>query len=428
MSFASGKLPIHIDNVPSGLYQFVVSRKNWETNQEITVIRGNNSIEQIEFPYGSIAVASEPPGMDISANGVEIGKTPITLRELQPGKYKLIATDGQNDLTEDVDVAPKEAAKRNFIFRYGTVQLSSAPSGATVIRNGNIIGKTPLTLDHVTTEETMVELQFQDYLSTNYLIHADDAVTNEFSAKLISERYVQAMQQARENLDANQFEQASNSVAIAIEADPTDLIAPALLVEITQKAETWKQQQIEAARRVAEEKAEKLAAVPKLNPENIIKDCWYVPPKDNSHSATYDAAHSNPAAVPVAAATDVIVTGIKVIAWPFHLFSGKKDPRFDEGHFYNNYQNKVYRYYGNIESVDADNKILTFAVGGKSKQSYTVSAHLSDEISLGDFDLKPGLPIWVSGQLTGLKESNPANILTLDNSKIYPSNTLAAKQ
>ena len=71
------------------------------------------------------------------------------------------------------------------------------------------------------------------------------------------------------------------------------------------------------------------------------------------------AAHSNLAAVPVAAATDVIVTGIKIIAWPFHLFSAKKDPRFDQGHFYNNYQNKIYRYYGNIKSLDADSKTLT---------------------------------------------------------------------
>jgi hypothetical protein len=416
------KLPIHIDDVPAGDYQLITRRKGWELDENVTVNRGKISTEKVEFKYGTITVTSDPPGLTVSANGTEIGKTPTTLRELQPGKYALTVTDGENDLMADVNVAPKEAAKQNFVFRYGTVQLLSVPSGTTVIRKGKTIGRTPLTLDRIPTGETTVELQLQDYLSTNLVIHSTEGVTTELSARLISERYVQAMKQARETLDANQFEQASNSVAIAIATDPTDLSAATLLVEITQKAEASKQQQLEAERRAAKEKAEQLAAIPMLSPENIIKDCWYVPAKD--HSATYDAAHSNPAAVPVAAATDVIVTGIKIIAWPFH--KAEKEPRFDQGRFDNNYQNKVFRYYGKITNVDVNNKTLIFTLGGKSKQSYTVSAHLSDEINLSDFTLKPDSPVWVAGKLTALVESNPANHLVLDDSTVYSPNTMPA--
>ena len=431
-----GKLPMHIDDVPAGDYQLITRRKGWELDEHLTVNRGKSATGNVEFKYGSIAVTSDPAGMNVSTNGVEIGKTPITLRELQPGKYKLTATDGENDLLAEVDVAPKEAAKHNFVFRYGTVQLSSTPSGAIVIRSGREIGKTPLTLGHITTEETMVELRLQDYLSTNLPIRAVESTTSEVSAKLISERYVQAMKQARETLDANQFEQASNSVAMAIEADPTDTSAPALLAEITQRAAAWRQQQIEAVRLAAEEKAREAAAeleaISLLSPEGIIKDCWNTPGKPAPSDTVNlgEVAKQNPVALPVWAATDIIVEGIKVIAWPFQKLTAKKQPRFIDWEFRNNYQNHDYRYYGKIVGVDVKNNTITFASGGTGKQSYGVVARLNNPIIQNVVPLKTGLPIWISGNLIALaevKSSGPAaNRLVLDNSTVYAPTTLAA--
>ncbi|MGH7950920.1 MAG: PEGA domain-containing protein [Limisphaerales bacterium] len=421
-----GKLPIQIDNVPVGDYRFTVQRKGWELDDNLTVARGKLATDKIEFQYGSIEVTSDPTGLMASTNGVEIGKMPTTLRELKPGQYELTVSDGENDLMADVSVDPKETAKHAFVFRYGALQLSSTPLGATVIRKGKEIGKTPLTLEHVPAETTTVELRLDGFASTNFPVVTQEGLTASYTVKLFSKRYLAAMNDAQTALDGNQFELASNSVAIAIESDPTDSNAVALLAEITQKAEIWKQQQLEEERRAAQEKAKQLAALPMLNPQNIIKDCWYVPTKE--HSATYDAAHSNPEAVPAAIATDIIVAGIKIIAWPFHKINAPKQPRFDLGHFYTDYQSKVYRYYGNIKSVDMDNQIIKFASGGKSKQSYIVSAHLSGELSANALVLKPGSPIWISGQLTNLQEANPANLLILENSTIYAPDTLPANK
>src|SRR5262249_36759684 len=139
-----GKLPAQIADVPAGTYQFTARRKNWELTEKVTVNRDQVAADKIEFKYGSLEVTSDPAGMIVSSDGVEVGKTPTTLRELKPGQYALTVTDGENDLQASVTVGPKEAAKQAFAFHYGAVQLSSSPPGASVIRKGKEVGKTPL--------------------------------------------------------------------------------------------------------------------------------------------------------------------------------------------------------------------------------------------------------------------------------------------
>jgi hypothetical protein len=129
--------------------------------------------------------------------------------------------------------------------------------------------------------------------------------------------------------------------------------------------------------------------------------------------------------VPVAAATDVIVKGIEVIAWPFH--AAKKEPRLNQSQFFKNYYNHSYRYYGCITNVDTNENMITFVASGTSKQSYVVTAHLSDTNSLTV--LRTGLPIWISGKFKLLEEidepSAYANRLVFFDSMVYPPETLS---
>ncbi len=89
-----GKLPARFEDVPVGDYRFTARRKGWELEANVTVARGTTATQRIEFPYGSIEVTSVPPGVTISSNGSEAGKTPLLLQELKPGRYTLAATDG----------------------------------------------------------------------------------------------------------------------------------------------------------------------------------------------------------------------------------------------------------------------------------------------------------------------------------------------
>ena len=223
-----GKLPMLIDSMPVGTYKLIARRKGWEIDRELTVSRGTVTTNQTEFQYGSIEVTSDPTGLAISTSGVEVGKTPITLSELKPGQYSLTASDGENDLMADVSIAPKEASKQAFVFHYGTAQLLSSPTGATVIRKGKELGKTPLTLKHILADDTMVELRLQDYKATNLPITVVADVVTTFSVKLTSERYLQAMEQAREAFDKAQYKESGEFIATALELEPKDSAAIAL--------------------------------------------------------------------------------------------------------------------------------------------------------------------------------------------------------
>jgi hypothetical protein len=265
-----GKLPAQLGNIPGGTYQFLARRNEWALTSDVTVIRGTISSNKIEFPYGSIEVTSDPANLVISTNGVEIGRTPMTLKELKPGHYKLIATDGENDLTADVDVAPKEAATQAFVFHYGTVQLSSTPTGAAVIRKGKEIGRTPLTLNHIPVGETTVELRLQDYVSTNFLIQTVEGVSTQLSAILINEHYLHALKQAQEAFAAGQFDQSQKFLATALEIQPNDSSAMHFRDEVIQAVAKAK----EALRaEQANAKAILLASLTWLDFQKVISDC-----------------------------------------------------------------------------------------------------------------------------------------------------------
>jgi PEGA domain len=420
-----GNLPFQT-NIPTGDYQLITRRKGWELDTDISVVRGGNTTNKIEFSYGSIDVTSDPAGLAVSTNGVEIGKTPMILQEVIPGQYTLTVSDGENDLTADVNVAPKEAAKHAFVFHYGTVQLSSMPTGATVIRKGKEIGKTPLTFNHIPAGETTIALQLQDYASTNFSIQAVEGATTDLSVKLISERYVQAMKQAREALDADQFEQASNSVAAAIQSDPTDSNATSLLAEITSKTEVWKQQQLAAEQSAADEKsrakAAEFAAIPVLDPLTLINTCW----NPANHEATDNVNRA--VAAPVEVALNVVLSPLTI----FGKATGQKGSsvkdantsmRFNMGQFYENWKGRTFSYKGIVESVQTKGKIIVFKQTGSYPRAVCVAVSLTQE-SVDEWQkLKKNDALTVIGEISSLSAPEVmtlgVNSIVLQNGRIY---------
>jgi hypothetical protein len=269
-----GKLPARVEDVPVGDYTLSVTRRGWALDSDISITRGGVTTNKTEFPYGAIEVTSEPTGLAVATNGVEIGKTPIILQELKPATYNLTVSDGENDLMADVSVGPKENAKHDFIFRYGTIQLMSAPAGATVIRKGKEIGKTPLTLNHVPAGDSSVGLSLDGYVATNLIVSAiENAITN-FSVKLVSEQYLQAMSQAQEALDAGKIDDARTNIAKALAIDPDDMAAISLqsrIKDAEQVAEKAIEAQVEEQSHNRAREAANAFEERMINMEQVIK-------------------------------------------------------------------------------------------------------------------------------------------------------------
>jgi len=207
-----GKLPVRVEDVPVGDYSLSVTRQGWELASNVSVVRGTITTNRTEFPYGSIEVTSKPTGLVVSTNGVEIGKTPITLQELKPAFYNLTVSDGENDLMAQIHVGPKENAKHDFAFRYGMVQLTTTPPGATVVRKGREVGKTPVTLEHIPAGESAIELRLAGYVFTNFAFVGVADTTTSYTVSLVSEQYLADLSEARR---AAAGSQPDYSVALA---------------------------------------------------------------------------------------------------------------------------------------------------------------------------------------------------------------------
>ena len=264
----SGKTPIRIDDVAVGNYQLRVERKGWKLEANVWVNRGSVANSRTEFPYGSIVLTSEPSGLATTCNGMEVGRTPITLRELKPGPYTLTATDGENELSADITVGPREQARHSFAFHYGTVHLTSTPPGATVFRKGKEIGTTPLTLAQLAVGlGAVVDVRLNGYApSLGFALNVVEGVTTNLNAKLFSERYVQAMKHAREAIDATQFSESQTFLTAALESEPNDSAALKLRDEVSKAEEALRTEQANA-------KVQALASLPWLDFDRILTDC-----------------------------------------------------------------------------------------------------------------------------------------------------------
>lgn len=96
----------------------------------------------------TVAIDSSPTEATITINGQAYGQTPVTLRNIAPGKTLVVLTkDGFKRTAKLITVT--ELMQQRFLIEMdpmlGYVNVDSKPPGATVILNGfEILGETPL--------------------------------------------------------------------------------------------------------------------------------------------------------------------------------------------------------------------------------------------------------------------------------------------
>jgi hypothetical protein len=406
-----GKLPARLEDVPAGDYSLSVTRRNWKLASDVSAIRGGVTTNITKFPYGSISVTSTPTGLVVSTNAVEIGKTPIILGELKPAAYNLTISDGENDLMATVNVGAMENAEHAFIFHYGMVQLMSEPAGATVIRKGKEIGKTPLILNHIPVGQTMLELQLQDYVSTNIPIQTLEDVTNLLTAKLVSKQYLQAMSQARAAFGAAQLEQAHKFLVTALAIETNDSAAMELQDEVSKavaKAE-------EASRaEQANAKARTLASLKWLDFQQVISDCTdtkqvqYPVEMVNTTYETYRDSNGK-------------YKQREVKGAPYTVMQTRTESTFNPTKFTANYAGRTFGFNcpGNwsVSKVGNDGGIMlkqTRGLFGSDNISVTAPANNPDALK----SLKKGQKVTIKGVLTKFEPGVLVQTLHLENAEL----------
>ena len=195
---------------------------------------------------GEIDFASTPSGADIILDGRNVGKTPYTLREVEPGEYTVIIRHrGYKDWTGivNVEVGKLSEVKANLVLADTTIAIHTVPEGFELYIDGVDMGKTPYSgtisqgwhdirlekLGFRTVEETIVigyEGATLTYVPETTILEAIAEVEGVITANLQYNPVLarELLRQAREAYDLKDYDTAINLTQRAmIAAEDVDL-------------------------------------------------------------------------------------------------------------------------------------------------------------------------------------------------------------
>ena len=158
-----GVTPAKLANLPTGKYEVTARRGDWELRDTIEIKRGETARKIFAFLNATLNVTSEPNGGEIYVDGALQGKTPLRI-ELPGRLHELIARfDGWPDERQTIDVKPNQENSAQFVFANGSIKVTSAPGGASVLSNGRELGRTPLVIEEVKPGKVNYELRLAGY-------------------------------------------------------------------------------------------------------------------------------------------------------------------------------------------------------------------------------------------------------------------------
>jgi hypothetical protein len=104
----------------------------------------------------------------VTLGGTSAGKSPVTFKDLRPGKYPMrIALEGYEPVEKEIEVKGDEFVDLGTITLQATkssIDLASTPSGAQVLQDGKLLGTTPFRRSDFSAGEAIFILMLEGYL------------------------------------------------------------------------------------------------------------------------------------------------------------------------------------------------------------------------------------------------------------------------
>jgi eukaryotic-like serine/threonine-protein kinase len=163
----AGVAPEKIADLPTGKYVLIAKRGDWEIRDDVEIQRGETARKSFAFVNGLVSITSEPAGAEVLVDGTLRGRTPLRI-ELPARPHELVAQlDGWPAERQRLAVEGHHENSAHFVFANGSVKITSAPGGATVLGNGHELGQTPLVIEEVKPGEVNYDLRLAGYKLTS---------------------------------------------------------------------------------------------------------------------------------------------------------------------------------------------------------------------------------------------------------------------
>jgi hypothetical protein len=135
---------------------------------------------------GFLMVTSEPAGATLYINGKERGATPY--QELMPwGRYKLTLALGlYHPAQQEINIDSTETREVPFTLKpaFGSLAVTSVPTQASVYLDGELVGKTPLSLRRKPSRVYGIRIEARDYNSYEGQVEIQDEKHATINAEL----------------------------------------------------------------------------------------------------------------------------------------------------------------------------------------------------------------------------------------------------
>lgn len=139
---------------------------------EVQVVAGEQRIARVDLRQGAesqtarVRIVTPVPDAEVFIDGASLGKAPIERTDLSPGKhYVVVRKQGYAEWKRELDLeAGKDVSLTAELSASGTIKVLSNVPGADVFIDGQMMGRTPLSLDTVQAGEHLVEVKKPGYL------------------------------------------------------------------------------------------------------------------------------------------------------------------------------------------------------------------------------------------------------------------------
>ena len=191
----AGRTPLEDVEVDPGRHTVSVSSERYLQAEKPVDIIGKGERQTLSFAleaaWGTVRVATEPPGADIRLNGrLAAGTTPLTAEPVQ-GTYELeISKEGWKPAVRVFDIRPGQTIDLGTIALErvdGRLSLTSVPTDATVTVNGTFRGRTPVEVDLVSGQTYRIGLTKPGYTCKELSAAIRPGETTGLAAKLSPE-------------------------------------------------------------------------------------------------------------------------------------------------------------------------------------------------------------------------------------------------
>lgn len=128
--------------------------------------QSRRSTGDVAGQVGELWIQTTPSKVRVFLDAKDYGTTPVRITNLSVGNHQLVLkTDGYITLTKDVLIWPNKTVEleEKLAIQRGTLEVTSAPSGASCLLDGIANGKTPCKFHAVPVGTHKLELRLQGY-------------------------------------------------------------------------------------------------------------------------------------------------------------------------------------------------------------------------------------------------------------------------